>query len=76
MNPIPMLRELLAAHPFKPFAVCLSDGRKLPVPHPEFLTVSPHGRIIWEGETEDDFALAMPFHVTGIEILRRRKRAA
>ena len=75
MNPIPMLRELLAANPFKPFVVCLSDGRKLPVPHQGFLTVSPHG-IIWEGETEEDFAMAMPFHVTGIEPLRRRRRAA
>jgi len=76
MNPIPMLRELLAANPFRPFVICLSDGRKLPVPQPEFLTISAHGRIIWEGETEDELALAMPFHVTGIERLRRRRRAA
>jgi hypothetical protein len=43
MNPIPMLCELLAAQPFKPFMLCLSDERQLPVPHREFLTVSPHG---------------------------------
>ena len=76
MNPIPLLRELLAAHPFRPFVVCLSDGRKLPVPHPDFLTVTPNGRIVWEGRTEDDFALAMPFHVTGIHHLRRSRRSA
>jgi hypothetical protein len=78
MNPVAMLRELLNADPFKPFVVCLSDGRRLPVYHPDFLLISPNGRIMWEGETEDDFALAMPFHVTGVEAAprRRRRRAA
>jgi len=74
MNPIPMLRELLQAEPFKPFVVCLSDGRKLPVYHPDFLLISPNGRIIWEGETENDFAMTMPFHVTGVERAPRRPR--
>ena len=75
MNPIPILREMLSAHPFRPFVVCLSDGRKLRVEHPDFLLISPSGRIIWEGKTEDELALAMPFHVTGIEHLRRRRAA-
>ena len=78
MNPIPMLRELLAADPFRPFLVCLTDGRKLRVDHPDFLLISPSGRLIWEGRTENEFAMAMPFHVTGVEHVsrRRRKRAA
>ena len=76
MNPIAMLRELLHADPFKPFVVCLSDGRRLSVHHPDFLLISPNGRIIWEGETEDEFAIAMPFHVTGIERARRRRKRA
>ena len=54
MNPLAMLRELLAAEPFKPFVVCLGDGRRLPVYDPDFLLISPRGRIIWEGETEDE----------------------
>ena len=77
MNPIPMLRGILGAHPFRPFLLCLSDGRKLPVKHPDYLLISPNGRIIWEGDTEEKFAMAMPFHVTGVEhIQRRRKHAA
>jgi hypothetical protein len=78
MNPIPLLRELLAAQPFRAFALCLSDGRKLPVRHPDYLLISPNGRIIWEGESEDEFAMAMPFHVTGVKNIRtrRKKRAA
>ena len=76
MNPIPMLRELLSAHPFRPFVLCLSDGRKLPVRHPDYLLISPNGRIIWEGDTEEKFAMAMPFHVTGVEHIQRRRRHA
>lgn len=68
MNPTAMLRELLQAEPFRPFYVCISDGRKLKVPHPDFLIITPHGRIIWEESGDPDaFAITMPFHVTGIE---------
>jgi hypothetical protein len=43
-----------------------------------FSLITPNGRLIWEGSTEDEFAMAMPFHVTGVEDAprRRRKRAA
>lgn len=74
MNPIPMLRELLEKVPFEPFTLCLTDGRKLPVHHPDFLAVTPNNRIIWEGQTEDEFAIAIPLHVVGIERLPRRRR--
>ena len=78
MNPIPMLRELLAADPFRPFVVCLTDGRKLRVYHPDFLLITPSGRLVWEGRNENEFAMAMPLHVTGVEQAprRRRRRAA
>ena len=74
MNPIPMLRELLAAVPFRPFVVCLTDGRKLPVDHPDFMLITPSGRLIWEGRDENEFAIAMPLHVTGVKQLPRRRR--
>jgi len=35
------LREAHRAKPFKPFRICLADGRSLPVQHPEFLTIIP-----------------------------------
>ena len=74
VNPVQMLRELLTAEPFRPFVVCLSDGRKLPVYHPEFLLITPSGRLIWEGHSENEFAMAMPLHVTGVEQAPRRRR--
>jgi hypothetical protein len=62
-----MLRELLAANPFRPFTVCLTDGRRLPVDHPDFLLITRSGRLVWEGRDETEFAMAMPLHVTGVE---------
>lgn len=38
---IEQLREARQAQPFRPFTVCLADGRKIPVPHPEFLLALP-----------------------------------
>ncbi len=33
------LRELLEAQPFQPFQICLTDGSRHEVPHPEFAWV-------------------------------------
>jgi hypothetical protein len=33
------IRELLEVRPFKPFQICLSDGTRHEVPHPEFAWV-------------------------------------
>jgi hypothetical protein len=48
------LREKLDAEPFEPFQMRLPYGRALRVPHPEFVSLAPSGRIaiIWKGEGE------------------------
>lgn len=48
------LREKLDAEPFKPFQMRMPDGRALRVPHSEFVSLAPSGRIaiIWKGEGE------------------------
>ena len=38
---IEQLREAHQARPFKPFRICLADGREIKVPHPEFLLAPP-----------------------------------
>lgn len=35
------VRAALKAQPFAPFDIRLSDGRSLPVPHPDFAAMSP-----------------------------------
>ena len=42
---IQKLREVLHAEPFEPFSIHISDGRSIPVPHPDFVSVDPKGRI-------------------------------
>jgi hypothetical protein len=38
------LRKLHLARPFVPFTIRMADGRKFPIPHPDFLSISPSGR--------------------------------
>ena len=48
------LRGKLDAEPFEPFQMRMPDGSALRVPHPEFVSLAPSGRIafIWKGEGE------------------------
>ena len=70
------IRKLLAANPFKPFAVHTADGREYRVPTPEHAHVSPSGgRVsIWaDDETED---ILPGLLISGLQVLAngRRKR--
>ncbi|NOS99364.1 MAG: hypothetical protein HOP29_01920 [Phycisphaerales bacterium] len=38
------LREAYEARPFKPFTLCLVDGRQIPVKHPEFMLLTPQAK--------------------------------
>ena len=38
---IDQLRKAVRAQPFQPFTICLADGRKLFVPHPECVMIAP-----------------------------------
>jgi hypothetical protein len=38
------LRGMHQARPFQPFDIFLSDGRSVPVKHPEVLAIIPPGR--------------------------------
>jgi hypothetical protein len=46
---VEQVRKLHQARPFKPFDVHLTDGRALPVNHPELLAIVPPGRTIVVG---------------------------
>ena len=37
-------REVVTAHPFRPFVLHLADGRRMNVPHPESISLSASGR--------------------------------
>ena len=41
---IEQLRRTHRATPFQPFTIRMADGRQFPIPHPDFLSMSPSGR--------------------------------
>ena len=41
---IEQLRATHRASPFQPFTIRMADGRRFPIPHPDFLSFSPVGR--------------------------------
>jgi len=54
------IQQLRAAHkatPFQTFTVQMADGRALPVPHPDFLSMSPTGRTVIIYGEDDEFSI-------------------
>jgi|ABPW01.1.fsa_nt_gi hypothetical protein len=49
------VREALHREPFKPFDVCLADGRRIPVPHPDFVAVGKRRIIIVQPDDSSMF---------------------
>lgn len=43
---IEKIRSLCHAEPFRPFSVHLPDGRRVEVEHPDFVALSPTGRLM------------------------------
>ncbi|MDE3066162.1 MAG: hypothetical protein KGJ60_01280 [Verrucomicrobiota bacterium] len=61
------VQQVLRREPFQPFSFRLTDGKLIPVPHPEFLSISPGGRtaIVFHGE--EQFSIVDLGLVTAIE---------
>ena len=50
---------------FKPFTIHLSDGRKFPVPHPDFLAIG-NNVVVVIGD-DDSVHTLDPLHITSLE---------
>lgn len=50
---------------FKPFALCLSDGRRLTVPHRDFIAISP--RMVVVIDPAERSHTINPLHIVSIE---------
>ena len=62
---IPGIREALHKQPFEPFSIRLADGRTLPVPHPDFVALTPR-RIIVVAE-DDSWSVVEPLLVVSLD---------
>ena len=74
------IRSLRDATPFRPFRVHMANGKFADVPHPDFINLSPSGRILIISRENDSFELADTLLVTSAETLskngtRSRRRA-
>ena len=65
---IEQLRNVHQASPFQPFTLHLADGRKLHVPHREFLSHSPSGRTVIVYGEGDSFNIVDLLLVTDVEV--------
>ena len=48
-------QSILKAQPFRPFALCLTDGERVHVDHPDFVARSRSGRTIIVYGDDDSF---------------------
>lgn len=56
------------ANPFRPFTIHLADGRTLAVPHRDFVSLSPSGRIIIVYQPNDAFNVVDLYSMTDLEV--------
>jgi hypothetical protein len=75
------IRSLQEATPFQAFRVHMANGKSVNVPHPDFMNLSPTGRILIVYRADDSFGLIDTLLVTSVETLpkngakaRRRRR--
>ena len=54
--------------PFRPFRVHMADGRSFPVPHPDFLSMSPTGRTVIIYPEDEEFSILDLLLMTEIEM--------
>lgn len=60
------LRKVWHRSPFVPFDIVMPGNGKLHVPHPDFLTISPSGRIAHVWNKDDDYAAVDVFLITAL----------
>ena len=70
------IRDLLHAAPFRPFKIHLPGGDKIRVPHPDFMSVAPSGRIaVVFGPKDETYTLDV-FLITALEAERPKPSKA
>ena len=65
------VRKLLHASPFRPFAIHLADGGRIPVKHEDFVALAPTGREMIVYQTDGDYHVVDVMLVTRLQVLTR-----
>ncbi len=61
------IRQALREQPFRPFELCLADGRRVPVTHPEFVAMNQ--RIVIVTDEESATKILEPLLIVSLEPL-------
>ena len=78
---VDQIRSLQDATPFRAFRIHMANGKSADVPHPDFMSLFPTGRIMIVYRANDSFEVIDTLLVTSVETLpkngakpRRRHR--
>jgi hypothetical protein len=64
------IRNLLRAVPFQPFTVELGSGKRVPVKHPDYASLSPAGRTLVVQNDEENMEIIDVFLITNASLER------
>jgi hypothetical protein len=73
---VDQIRSLQDAAPFRAFRVHMANGKSVRVPHPDFMSLSPTGRILIVYRANDSFEVIDTLLVTSIETLPKNGSGA
>ena len=67
------IRNALREQPFRPFELCLDDGRRIPVKHPEFVAMNQ--RIVIVTDEESATKIVEPLLIVSLEHSRQTSKS-
>jgi hypothetical protein len=68
------IRRLYDAKPFSPFVLHLADSREIPVPHRDFILISPSGRTVVVTHDDNTFEVIDLLLVTSVATTNGKTR--
>ena len=66
------VREALHRNPFEPFVIRLADGRSFPVPHRDFVALTPRRVIV--GSEDDSWAIIEPLLIVSLDSMPKKQK--
>ena len=69
------VKKFMHATPWKPFTICLADGRNIQVPHPDFISISRAGRTVIVTTDDEEFEMIDVFLILSIRTKGSQKSA-
>ena len=66
------IRDALHSEPFEPFVIRLVDGRSLPVPHPDFVALTPRRALV--GAEDDSWSVIDPRLIVSLDSMKKKSK--